>query len=74
MAQGNVETYFEGTEWHSRIQGDEMPFHTSDTKERATDAGREEARTRQVEHVIKEKDGTIGAKHSYGSDPSDVPG
>ncbi len=69
-----VETYFEGTEWHSRVQGEERPFHTSDTKERAVEAGREEARTREAEHIIKEKDGTIGAKHSYGADPRNVPG
>jgi hypothetical protein len=73
MAQ-NVETYFEGTEWHSRIQGEERPFHTSDTKERAEDAGREEARSRKVEHIVKEKDGTIGEKHSYGNDPRNIPG
>jgi hypothetical protein len=74
MAQGNVETYFEGTEWHCRIQGEERPFHTSDTKERAEQAGREEARSRQVEHVIKSKDGTIDEKRSYGHDPRDVSG
>jgi hypothetical protein len=73
MAQ-DVETYFEGTEWHSRVQGEERPFHTSDTKERAEEAGREEARSRKVEHVIKEKDGRIGEKHSYGNDPRDIPG
>jgi hypothetical protein len=74
MAEQNVETYFEGTEWHSRVQGDERPFHTSDTKERAVQAGRDEARARGVEHVVKEQDGSIGEKHSYGNDPRNVPG
>ncbi|KQV76749.1 hypothetical protein ASC61_18075 [Aeromicrobium sp. Root344] len=74
MTQANVETYFEGTEWHCRVQGDQQPFHTSDTKERAVRAGRDEARARKVEHIIKEKDGSIGSKHSYGNDPSNVPG
>ncbi|KRC63972.1 hypothetical protein ASE12_03875 [Aeromicrobium sp. Root236] len=74
MAQGNVETYFEGTEWHCRVQGDRQPFHTSDTKERAIEAGRDEARARKVEHIIKDRDGTIESKHSYGNDPRNVPG
>ena len=74
MAQGDVETYFEGTEWHCRIQGEDAPFHTSDTKERAVEAGREEARSREVEHVIKEKGGAVGEKNSHGNDPRDIPG
>jgi hypothetical protein len=74
MPAGDVETYFHRTEWHSRIEGEADPFHTSDTKERAIEAGRDEARTRKVEHIIKNKDGQIGERNSYGHDPRDVKG
>ncbi len=74
MPKGDVETYFHGTEWHCRIEGDESPFHTSYTKARAIVAGRYEARRRKVEHIIKTQDGTIAGRNSYGDDPADVPG
>jgi hypothetical protein len=74
MPERDVETYFEGTEWHSRIEGEEAPFHTADTKERAIEAGREEARNREIEHIIKNKDGTIADRSTYGNDPRDIPG
>jgi hypothetical protein len=74
MPHGDVETYFHGTEWHCRIEGEEAPFHTSDIKDRAIEAGREEARNRQVEHLIKNQDGTVAERHTYGDDPRDVPG
>lgn len=59
MPAGNVETYFEGNEWRCRISGDATPFHTTDTKEQAETIGREEAHRRGVEHIIKNKDGTV---------------
>jgi hypothetical protein len=74
MPAGDVETYFEGTEWHSRIEGEADPFHTSDTKERAVEAGRDEARSRAVEHIVKNQDGTIAHRESYGKDPRNIPG
>ncbi len=74
MPAGDVETYFEGTEWHCRVEGDDQPFHTSDTKERAIEAGREEAKKRGVEHIVKNQDGSIADPHSYGGDPPEIPG
>ena len=74
MPQGDVETYFHGTEWHCRIEGEEAPFHTSDTKERAVAAGRDEAQNLRVEHIIKNQDGTVAERHTYGHDLRDVPG
>ena len=38
-------------------------------KETAQVAGRKHAIQRKAEHVIHKKDGTIGAKNSYGNDP-----
>lgn len=74
MPAGDVETYFHGTEWHNRVEGDDHPFHTSDTKERAVEAGREEAKKRSSEHIVKNQDGTIADRSTYGDDPRDIPG
>nr|MCW2728571.1 hypothetical protein [Aeromicrobium sp.] len=74
MPKGDVETYFHGTEWHNRIEGEEAPFHTSDTRERAVAAGKEEAKARKVEHLVHNQDGTVGERESYGNDPRDVKG
>ena len=62
----------EETEKHE-IEGD-GDLSTYDTKEEAVQAGREEARRRQTEHVIHDADGSIAERSSYGSDPADVPG
>jgi hypothetical protein len=32
------------------------------------------ARARKVEHIIKNKDGSIGARNSYGNDPRSIRG
>ena len=44
------------------------------TKAEAVQAGRDEARRPQTEHVIHNEDGSIGERNSYGPDPSDRPG
>jgi hypothetical protein len=42
--------------------------------EEVTAQGREAARKDRVEHIIRNQDGTISAKNSYGNDPGNVPG
>lgn len=74
MPTGDIETYFEGTEWHSRVTGEDMPFHTADTKERAEAAGRAEAMELKVEHVIKNRDGSIAERSTHGRGPRDIEG
>ncbi|MGG6382444.1 DUF2188 domain-containing protein [Paenarthrobacter sp. NEAU-H11] len=44
------------------------------TKSEAVAEGREAARRDGVEHVIKNEDGKISGKNSYGNDPRNVPG
>jgi hypothetical protein len=39
------------------------------TKDEAEAAGRDAAQADKVEHVIKNQDGKIGSKNSYGNDP-----
>jgi hypothetical protein len=46
---------------------------TYPTKSAAQAAGREEAKT-QVEHLIRNLDGRIGERNTYGHDPRNIPG
>lgn len=69
MAAGDIETYHEDGQWKNRPQGNDRASNVHDTKAEAQAAGREMAKDRHVEHVIKKMDGTIGEKNSYGNDP-----
>lgn len=71
---GDVETYHEDEQWHNRIEGSGRVIGSYDTKDEAVAAGRDEARERQVEHLIKGMDGRISERNSYGNDPRDIPG
>ena len=62
MANGDIETYYEDGVWKNRPQGNERASNTAATKAEAQAVGREMAKVRGVEHVIKNKDGTIGQK------------
>lgn len=47
---------------------------TFDTKEAAVTGGRDLARERKVEHFIRNLDGKIGERNTYGHDPRNIPG
>lgn len=64
-----VETYHEDGQWKNRVQGNQRASSTHDTKKEAQAAGREMAIKRETEHTIKNMDGRIGEKNSYGNDP-----
>lgn len=72
MSKGDVETYYEDGQWKNRPQGNSRASSVHDTKAEAQSAGRQMARERHVEHIIKNKDGRIGkgpgSKQSYGKD------
>lgn len=68
MAKGDIETYYEDGQWRNRPEGNQRATNTAPTEAEAQTTGREIAKDRGVEHVIK-KDGTIGEKNSYGNDP-----
>ena len=55
--------------WGNRREGSSRVSKHYRTKAEAQAAGRNAARSSKVEHVIHKKDGTIGEKNSYGSDP-----
>ena len=75
MPQGDIETYYEDGQWKNKREGTDRAFGASySTKEQAVAAGREAARGDKVEHIIKNQDGAISEKNSYGNDPRNVPG
>ena len=61
---GAIETYFEGGRWKNKVQGSSRAANTHTTKAAAAKVGREMARKRRVEHIIKKKDGTTGERTS----------
>jgi len=75
MAQGQIEAYYEDGHWKNKREGADRAFGAGyGTKEEAVAAGRDAAQVAKVEHVIKNQDGRIGEKFSYGNDPRNVPG
>jgi Uncharacterized protein conserved in bacteria (DUF2188) len=74
MPKGDVETYHQGGKWKNKVEGEDSAESTHDTKDEATQAGRDMARARKVEHIIKNMDGTIAERNSYGHDPRNIPG
>ena len=74
MPAGDVETYHADGKWRNRIEAlDDLPGE-HDTKAEAVRVGRDEARERKVEHIIRNLDGTIGERNTYGHDPRNIPG
>lgn len=65
MAKGDIETYYEDGTWKNRPQGNERASNTAGTKAEAQAKGRDMAKDRGVEHVIKKQDGTIGERNTY---------
>jgi hypothetical protein len=73
--KGDIETYHENGKWRNKVEGNSAPEEgTFDTKEPAVEAGRTLARERKVEHFIRNLDGKIGERNSYGHDPRNIPG
>ena len=74
MPAGDIETYHVNGKWRNRVEAlGELPGAYS-TKEEAVRNGRDEARERKVEHLIRNLDGTIRERNTYGHDPRDIPG
>ncbi len=75
MPAGDVETYHSAEgKWRNRIEAFENLPGEHDRKEDAVREGRDEAKERKVEHIIRNLDGTIGERNSYGHDPRNIPG
>ena len=65
MAKGDIDTYREDGVWKNKVEGNQRASGKYDTKADAVAAGRNRAIKDGVEHVIKNMDGTIGAKNTY---------
>lgn len=65
----NIHTVPTDDGWANRREGAVRASSTHSTKAQAQAAGREAARRDRVEHLIHNKDGTIGSRNSYGNDP-----
>ena len=74
MPFGDVETFNRDGKWHIRIEGAGEILATFDTRVEAVQAGKEEAREREVEHIVHNLDGTIAERESYGRDPRSIRG
>ncbi len=70
MSKPNIETYNEDGQWKSRREGNARAFAVGGTKAEQQSEGRTAAKRDGVEHTIKNLDGTIGQKNSYGNDPN----
>jgi hypothetical protein len=74
MPAGDIETYHVNGKWRNRVEArGDLPGEY-DIKTSAVNAGHDEAALRKVEHIIRNLDGTIGERHSFGHDPRSVPG
>jgi Uncharacterized protein conserved in bacteria (DUF2188) len=74
MPTGDVETYHEDGQWKNKIEGSTRAANVHETKAPAVQAGRQMAEARKVEHLIRNMDGTIAQRNSYGHDPRNIPG
>ncbi|MHA7261589.1 DUF2188 domain-containing protein [Arthrobacter sp. TMN-37] len=75
MPKGDIETFHDVGLWMNRRQAvDDKPWGLATTKEEAAAVGRSVARAEKVEHIIRNIDGTIGERNSYGNDPSSIRG
>jgi hypothetical protein len=75
VAQGDIETYHEDGVWKNKREGTDRVFGAGyNTKDEAIAAGRDAAKADKVEHVIKNENGQIAEKNSYGNDPRNIPG
>ena len=74
MPEGDIETYHADGKWRNRVEAHEDLPGEHERKEDAVRAGREEAKSNRVEHIIRNLDGTIGERNSYGHDPRNIPG
>ena len=69
MSAGDIETYFEDGQWKNwdqAGQGEIGSPHSS--KDDAVNEGRELARERNVEHIVRDEDATIVEREEHGDD------
>jgi len=72
MPNGAIETFHVHDDdcWMNRLEGREVFPEVHELKSDAVTAGRELAKKREVEHIIRSENGTISQRNSYGQCPS----
>lgn len=73
MPKGDVETYCADGRWRNRLEQAEE-LGSFDTQEQAVAAGRAAAKEREVEHIVRDLDGRVIERRSYGIDPQSIIG
>ncbi|MFI7606512.1 DUF2188 domain-containing protein [Micromonospora sp. NPDC049366] len=76
MVKGDIDTYHQDGQWKNRPEGNVRASSTHETKAEAESTGRDMARDRDAEHVIKNEDGRIGERNTYprSRDPREIKG
>lgn len=74
MAHKNIHTVYNSDRrmWETKLEKQKKPLFSSHTKATAIEKSIKEAKEREVEHVIHNKDGIISDKDSYGNDPVSI--
>ena len=73
MPRGDIETLHHDGKWHNVVEGTDQVSEPFDTKDEAVAEGRAMAQDLEVEHVVKDLDGTVAERQSYADDPRESP-
>jgi hypothetical protein len=65
MRKGNVETLHNDGRWHNVIEGTDQVSEPFADKDEAVAEGREMARDLEVEHVVKNLDGSVEDREDF---------
>jgi hypothetical protein len=74
MTIGDIETYFEDGQWKNWDQASAAEVGAAhETREDAVREGRELARERNVEHIVRDQDATIVEREDHGDQDAPSP-
>ncbi|WP_233223622.1 DUF2188 domain-containing protein [Amycolatopsis sp. CA-128772] len=65
LADGDVETFHDGSVWKNKVAGNTRASGSAETKSEAVAQGRKLAIKRGTAHFIRTKDGRLGERRTY---------
>jgi hypothetical protein len=68
MRHGDIETFHMASAWHNRVEGDGRIIFSRPERGTAVGVGRQMAQEHQVDHIVRNPDGSIAEKDSYRSE------
>ncbi len=71
---GQINVVFKDNKWKVKPGGNARSIKNFDTKKAAVQKGKIEAKKRNTELLIHNKNGQIAIKNSYGNDPRSIKG